>query len=300
MPDGRDIGLDTVRLRARRGVELPVARMLAGQSVEDAAALMPRLFSLCRAAQSAAVRLAFGLPVDPGSQDETRREILRDHMMKMLVSWPRRFGLSTSAFPRGWTDGGPALGAFLFGAPGGMPAHPDDFDMFLNGQTPVAAVLRRIADGFAPFEAATGVLPAPDDQTSFRPGALENSVAARQAERPVMQWIESAWGRGPLWRATARAYDIEDCIAGRLPVPRSTGPGRALVVAARGTYAVGATVADGKVAGFSRVTPTDHLLAADGILDRSLAALPALKSGYAPLLLDILDPCTPVALEEVA
>ena len=72
------------------------------------------------------------------------------------------------------------------------------------------------------------------------------------------------------------------------------------MVAARGSYAVAATVTDGKVTGFSRVTPTDHLLATDGILDRSLAALPALKSGYAPLLLDILDPCTPVALEEAA
>ena len=300
MPDGRDIGLGKAGLRARRGAELPVARMLAGQSVEDAAELMPRLFSLCRAAQSVAVRLAFGLEVADRAAEDTRREILRDHMMKMLVSWPRHFGLTTSAFPRGWADGDPALRPFLFGPAGAPPSGPDDLAGFLRTDTPVAAVLRRIADGFAPFEAATGILPAADAETAFRPGAIENSVAARQAAHPVMRHIEETRGRGPFWRAMARVFDTDDCLSGRLPPPQCAGRGRAIVTAARGLYAVSAEVADGKVAGFARITPTDHLLAPDGILDQSLASLPALKAGYAPLLLDILDPCTPVALEEAA
>ena len=54
----------------------------------------------------------------------------------------------------------------------------------------------------------------------------------------------------------------------------------------------------GHVTQFERVTPTDHMLAPDGILDRTLATLPAMKEGLATLILEILDPCTPVRLKE--
>jgi hypothetical protein len=115
-----------------------------------------------------------------------------------------------------------------------------------------------------------------------------------------MRWIAETRGHGPLWRATARGYDIAACLADRLPVPRTPAPGSAIVAATRGAFAVTARVDAGRIAAFARVTPTDHLLAPGGILDRTLAALPAEKTGYAPLILDILDPCTPVRLTEVA
>jgi hypothetical protein len=83
-----------------------------------------------------------------------------------------------------------------------------------------------------------------------------------------------------------------------LPRPAQVGGGRALVPAARGLYAVAARVEGGRVAAFARVTPTDHLLAPGGVLDRSLAALPADRGALAPLLLDILDPCSPVQVME--
>ena len=51
---------------------------------------------------------------------------------------------------------------------------------------------------------------------------------------------------------------------------------------------------------FSRITPTDHLLAPGGVLAQCLATLPADRAGLAPLMLEILDPCSPVRLEEVA
>ncbi|HUN13059.1 MAG TPA: hypothetical protein PLE50_12430, partial [Rhabdaerophilum sp.] len=41
----------------------PIARLLRGKRPEEAAVLVPRLFSLCGAAQEAAIRSAFGLPV---------------------------------------------------------------------------------------------------------------------------------------------------------------------------------------------------------------------------------------------
>jgi hypothetical protein len=114
-----------------------------------------------------------------------------------------------------------------------------------------------------------------------------------------MRWIAETRGHGPLWRAAARGYDIAACLADRLPVPRTPAPGSAIVAATRGAFAVTARVENGRIAGFARVTPTDHLLAQGGILERTLAALPPEKAGYAPLILDILDPCTPVRLTEV-
>lgn len=54
------------------------------------------------------------------------------------------------------------------------------------------------------------------------------------------------------------------------------------------------------VTALSRVTPTDHLLAPCGALALSLASLPAAKAGLAALVIDILDPCVAVSVQELA
>jgi hypothetical protein len=92
---------------------------------------------------------------------------------------------------------------------------------------------------------------------------------------------------------------VEAALTGALPSVE-TRPGEAIAPAARGTYGIRLTVERGRVTAFSRVTPTDQLLAPDGILDRALATLPPYKAGLGPLLLDILDPCSPVRLKEMA
>lgn len=51
---------------------------------------------------------------------------------------------------------------------------------------------------------------------------------------------------------------------------------------------------------FARMTPTDHLLAPGGILEHSLATLPADSGRLVPVLLALLDPCVPVTVEEAA
>lgn len=289
----------TPRLEAVREPDLPVERLLLGKTVEEAAALLPRLFNLCREAQSACTRLAFGLPADP-AQGTVSREILRDHLLKIHVTWPGHYGFPPDPLPADWAAGGASLAQALFGAPRGMPATPADFLDFLKGGTPLARILARIDASFARGEADTGWLPSLTSKTAFLREAAENSVAGRHAFHPVMRWIAETRGHGPLWRATARGYDIAACLADRLPVPRTPAPGSAIVAATRGSYAVTARVAEGRVTAFARVTPTDHLLAQGGILERTLAALPADRAGHAPLILDILDPCTPVRLTEVS
>jgi hypothetical protein len=288
----------TVSLRAERTTALPVARMVIGMDAEEAAALLPRLFNLCRVAQSIAARLAFGLPSAPGQIEEIRQEVLREHLIKFCLKFPGHFGLGPSTLPAGWQLGSDATRLALFGPKGALPERPADFAQFLEGDNGAAHLLRRIGYCFDAGEACSDRLASVTPETALIAAALENSVAGRQAHRPVLQEIEDNVGRGPLWRATARLYDAQDCMDGTLPEPVSPRPGLAVVPAARGTYAVSATVEAGIVTAFGRVTPTDHLTATGGILDQTLARLPARKNGMAPLIMDILDPCVPVRITE--
>jgi hypothetical protein len=281
------------RLVARPGAALPVARLLIGKPVAVAAAILPRLFNLCRAAQEVAATQALGLP-DTGA--DIGAEITRDHLLKLFVTWPGQFGASPRLSPDMMTDKGAARDA-LFGA-AGLPQSADDMRAFLRSGLGVAPLLEQIAACFAPDHARADALPLVDAVTAFQVCAVENSPAGRRADHPALRHIEARAGRGPLWRAAGRAVDLALILDGDLPAPVSPCMGTALVPATRGTYAVSAQAKDGIITGFARVTPTDHLTAKDGVLDRTLANLPADRRGLAPLILDILDPCSPVRLEE--
>ncbi|MEQ9257662.1 MAG: hydrogenase expression/formation protein HupK [Roseovarius sp.] len=281
----------TPTLRARAAPPLPVEALLVGKRVEEAAELLPRLFNLCRAAQVAAARLVFGMaPVD--ERVELARELRRDHVLRLAVTLPARLGKA----PLQLRIDDTAVAALLGDA--GFPAMPDDFDAFLGSDTGMAPLLRDIALLFGPGEAVAPVLGMPCPGQALPHAPLENTVAVRHLAHPVMRHVEMRWGRGPLWRVVARALDMDACARGALPAPWRSGCGTAVVPAARGAYGVSARVENGIVMAFSRVTPTDHLLFRGGVMDHSLATLPAIKQGLAPLLVDILDPCSPVRIEK--
>ncbi|WP_428523497.1 hypothetical protein [Roseibium sp.] len=286
-------------VKARPTAPLPVASLVIGKPVEEAAELLPRLFNLCRTAQDIAARMAFGLPLTETPKEDLTREILRDHLLKFCVTWPGFFGGRPQPIPQISGSDTAVVRAALFGPLGSLPEEPGDFAMFLASGSPITQVLHEIRTDFGPGEACAADLTAATRQNVFGAAALENSVAARQAHRPVMRHIEEEFGRGPLWRATARLYDAQDCLTGRLQDVAIVAPGRAVVPAARGLYAISAEIEDGHVKNFRRITPTDHLLAPGGVLDQSLANLPREKADLAGLVLDILDPCMPVSLMEV-
>ncbi|MDJ1007426.1 MAG: hydrogenase expression/formation protein HupK [Paracoccaceae bacterium] len=280
--------------------KLPVAGLVTGKPAGEVAELLPRLFNLCRAAQSLAVRHALGLAED-GAAAEVAAEIRRDHLMRFFVVWPRHFGQSALSLPEGWQVDGERLRHALFGPLGRLPGRPDDFAAHLGADTPVAATLRRIDTLFRPGEAVADGLPPVAAGSAFdAEAAVENSIAARHLDHPVLRSIEARTGRGPFWRAVARAYDLDAVLDGRLAPLAFEARGKASVVATRGLYSVAAATGGGRVTAFHRVTPTDHLTAPGGILDRTLASFPADRAAVAPLLLDILDPCTPIRLKEVA
>ena len=274
---------------------LPVSRLVVGRNVDEVVALLPRLFNLCRAAQGAAVEAALGRPADT---EGITTEILRDHLLKFHVTWPAFFGRPPCPLPDDWSVCGPALCLAAFGPTGKAPVTAADFFDFLAGDHGYAPVLRLIDGSFAAGEAVAD-LPAVTGATIWSPGAADNSVASRMADHPAMQGLADARGKGPLWRAAARLYDIAAIVDGDLPDVAVPTRGEAIVPAARGTYAVRIEASGDVVTRFERVTPTDHLLADGGVLDRALSTLPATKGGLGNLLLDVLDPCSPVRLREV-
>ena len=274
---------------------VPVSRLVVGRSVDEVAALLPRLFNLCRSAQSAAVEAALGRSVDQGGIAE---EILRDHLLKFHVTWPAFFGLPPCPLPDDWAVGGASLRRAVFGPAGKAPATAADFFSFLDSDAGHAPVLKKIDGCFVPGEAVAEGLEPVTPETIWRTGDIDNSVASRVVALPAMIGIAEARGRGPLWRAAARLFDIAQAIEGDLPDIVCARPGEAVVPAARGSYGIRISAEAGCVTAFQRITPTDHLLAEGGALDRALATLPAAKAGLGPLLLDILDPCSPVRLRE--
>lgn len=295
--------LDTVSypvLRAAPAPALPVEELVLGKPVEDAAVLLPRLFNLCRTAQSLAARAAFGLPLEQDWQTALRQEILRDHVIKLCIKWPGLISQPAICLPAAWQQNPDTLRACLFGPGRALPLDFSEFQSFLEHKEGIAPVLRAVSQLFAPHEGCRASLPVAQPARMFDCIVQENSPSARRADHPVLTAIEVQYGRGPLWSATAVAYDLEALLNGDMPDPVLLD-GCAVVPAARGLYAVRADIEKCRVASFERVTPTDHLLASGGALEQSLASLPATRAAaLAPLLLSILDPCYPIRLQPVS
>ncbi|MEX5726961.1 hypothetical protein Ga0609869_000314 [Rhodovulum iodosum] len=272
---------------------LGVEAMVLGRSAEEAAEMLPRLFNLCRAAQETGARMALGLPARPGVTEALAQEILREHLMRLFVLWPRRLGLAPTRLPDA-----DDLRAAVFGPAGGLP-DPGGLDGWLASGSGVAPVLNAIARAFAPGEAVAD-LPAPRPDTLCRAVAQENSPWSRHRDAALLHSAEQRFGRGPLWRALGRLVDLDACARGTLDCAPRKIDGTCYVHAARGTYTLSARLVEGRVAAFVRHTPTEHLLAPGGALEQALAGLPPAKAHLAPLLVDILDPCLPVEITEAA
>lgn len=278
----------------RRGVALPVEAMMLGHPVDEALALLPRLFNLCGHAQGLAFRLSLGSPV--GDAPDLRREILRDHVAKLCLSWPALLGLPPMPLPSGWQAGGEAARHLLLG-PSDCPTDLAGLADWLSRGEGVAPVIRAIADELGGVH-LTRPLALTTPETALADHAQENSVAARRSADPMVAAAERHWGRGPVWHAVARLADALAVVRGDLPDPVRLADGTAVVPAARGSYALRARAAAGRITAFERRTPTDHLVAPGGALEGLLAAMGKSVASQVRLLSDILDPCVTVQVQE--
>lgn len=268
--------------------------LLIGRTPEAAVEMLGRLFNLCRHAQEAAARTAFGLPAvaDGG----IRAEILRDTLFRLFVGLPRAMGRTPMPLPAGWQGCPVVVATALFGAAGQFPRRWDGFQDWLAGNVGLAPLVRDLAGMFAPGEAASRVL-------SFAPGGpgpCENSAAIRHAGHRVMERIERAYGRGPLWRTVARFLDLEACLGGWQPAARLIAPGEAEAPSARGIYRISVGMTGGRVTAVRRRTPTDDFCERDGAMLSALASLPVAKRHLAPVVVECFDPCLPWAVREMA
>lgn len=271
---------------------LPLAALVAGRPAGEVAALLPRLFNLCRGAQSLAADLALGLPPRV-SMAELRAEILREHLCRLCLILPRLLGLSPRAMPA------PEGAGALLGPAGRMPETVETLMDWAEGPAPLAPVVAALIAALAPGQATGPDLPMVTPATALTLTAQENSAAGRCADHPLLRALSAQGGRGPLWRLTGMLVDLERTIAGDLP--RATiHHGTALVPAARGLYALRVELdTEGRVTRLDRATPTDHLLAPGGALQSALDALPPTRHALAPLIVALHDPCVPVTLQEV-
>lgn len=263
-----------------------LAAALLGRPVDEVAMVLPRIFNLCRMAQSSAARLSLGLTDTP---EDTTPEVIQDHLAQVFVILRRAFGLTPITPPAA-----PGL-ADLFGPPQCLPRNPTALAAWLTTTTPLTDLIRAVQTSFPTGLGQTPDLPFPSSGAS---GSYENSAAGRQANHPLSQAIAVQQGRSPLWRAIGLLADLEAALLGRLP-PARLAEGTAIVQAARGAYILRLTHAHGRVTSLHRVTPTDHQLAAGGALEQALQNLPPARPDLAVRLVALFDPCIPVTLPEV-
>lgn len=290
----------TPTLSVKATPALPVDKMVIGMQAEEAAALLPRVFNLCRTAQSMAARAAFNLQIPETAPKDLADEIVREHVLRLCLRWPRMLGLPTVSLPPDWPTNPKVLRQALFGDHGCLPDTLFELVEFMSAGIGIGQVLQAIHATFEHGEACTPKLALSTPANVFEKVAQENSVATRHAHLQIMREIEAEFGRGPLWRVVAMGLDVQLCLEGALPNPVNVAQGRVVVPAARGLYAVTAKVNKGKVAEFQRTTPTDHLLAPNGTMQQALARTHRSESDpAAKLLIEILNPCIPVSLREV-
>lgn len=189
---------------------------------------------------------------------------------------------------RGWQSAGNAPTPFL-------PGMPDD-----------ELLARLLADETGAFRAAP----------TWRDLPRETTPYSRQAERPLVRALAAQHGNGLLARLTALLVEVATLpLVMRALLESSgdaaTGPGSsfgigsgtgiAQIEAARGRLVHGVEIADGLVARYGILAPTEWNFHGDGVAARGLENLDAVDSEslsrQAELLIHAIDPCVGYRLE---
>lgn len=290
----------------------PMGELLAGKSAEEAARLVPLIFSICAAAQAAAARSALGLPAAEGEEMRVGAETLREHVLKLCVVWPTVLGQAASrdaaaqvgrALER--PEAASALASAIFAPGDGAPADWPALERWMDaGETAPARAFAAVARGWDPACGRADVAlfdpSAPVDWAGATQAGLpvENSPAARVADRPLMTDIAGRLGHGMLWRMAARLIEVAALLGGER-MAAVAAPG--IANAARGAMLVEAETRAGHVTAFRRLSPTDFALAKGGVLETVLETLAEVPDGalrpIAQMVIETVDPCVETEIE---
>lgn len=302
------------------------ARLCVGAAPAEVVRRVRALYNLCGAAHGEAASVALGLKTPASTLDAAmRREIVRDHVVAVLMDWPALFGLppdrATLAAVGGLT-GGNADGAAAVALRRGLTGadldpgtfSPADLDAWLTaGATPTVRLLRQARQvldpawgrAMLPPPTATDILALLDDAEV---APRDAGILGHHADRPLLRALLAAEGASLFVRMMARLLDLLSCLE---PVAAARGPEDAMGTelagvgrarAARGTLIHRAVLgADGLVADYRVLSPTVWALRPGGILDRMLAALPPASAAAVPLsrlVLSCVNSCVPVTLHD--
>lgn len=139
--------------------EPPVAKLITGMPAEEAAAMLPRIFNLCRAAQGAAARLAFGLESDGAALAASlTEEIAREHRAFLTVILPARLNLAPLSMAR-------------------FPESPAAFDAFLSSDHGLAPLSQKSKRSLAPPAPRIRLTSRPDRFPLPAPGRIQPRCA---------------------------------------------------------------------------------------------------------------------------
>jgi len=288
----------------------PIARLLRGKRPEEAAVLVPRLFSLCGAAQEAAIRSAFGLPVPATLTSRIGAEILTEHVLRLCLVWPSVLGLApdreaVTLARNALADDGAAraLRRRLFAPLDGAPRDLTDLAAYRSAAD--SAPARLLNEVMTQWDGHWGQADLPEfvparpvewDRATQGGRPVENSPAGR-ARSDLLAAIAERHGKGIVWRIAARLVEVERLLAGE----PAGDPAKGAAEAARGTLLVrGEGDADG-ISAFERLSPTDFALAPGGLLETALATLPleadAPTGRVARFIVETIDPCVATEIE---
>lgn len=297
------------------------AGLLVGRSVAETAVLVPRLFSLCGAAQGVAARLALaaaeGRSVLPAADDvlAVAREAIGEHLWRLLLDWPsltggvpdreafvdwrRRLLSATDAVAS--ASLGRSLRDFVAALP--LPEFSEPAAHTALRLLPWQNAAGWLASGHAIDEGFARM-------PTFGGETAETGALARQVGNPEVA-LHLGEGRRIAARLAARRADLlalaeglvePERLAGWLDAASAgDGAGLARVETARGLLLHLTQVKDGRVGGYVIVAPTEWNFHPQGAFVSELAACPAATRDEAAMLARrlglALDPC--VAYEVV-
>lgn len=324
----------SVQLACSRPVH--AVRVLRSLPATQALDWLPRLFGVCARAHQAAAGAAMGL-APATAADALRAENLREHLLRVHLDWPGLLGLAPDAalLPRllraceRVRDDPDALQQLLrlhtFGVGARQWLDIGDTAALLawarnrGDASPAAAMVRHVAGaprlldhdavawlGQPDLAALRDVLDSPrGDAFVARPewhGApRQTGVAGDHADTPLLRDLH-ARGHALLARFAARLRALAQAALGAAPALRR-GDGIAQVETSRGSllHRVG-TDADGRIAQWRVVAPTEWNFHPRGIAAALLRAIPAdvdtpRREHLARLVVHAVDPCVAFELD---
>jgi len=280
--------------------ENSASRLLLGRSRAEAMRLVPLIFNLCPAAQSAAAAIALGLPPNTQADLHIAVETLREHALVMLREWPVALdrqpdiaamtGLAKK-FTAQQLDN---LERVVFNDPSDLLLNDFETWMAKSGAN-IAADLATVAQ----WPKAPGRVAYDSDPTFI----------GRVIHHPGLKRIIDAEGITLFARMAARAIEtaalIQEIRSDKIAIRHGTiRNGQGWAEAARGLLTHSARLRNGLIESYCIATPTDGMTGNGAFLEtllNSAATAPhTVRRQQMAIAMTCADPCMPVVWDEEA